>query len=85
MAAYKSDARTTARKSPRSVPYIHCGTEVRIQLTSENGPVPAVGIIVRGTYAPGEVTVMVSAGPAWAIGAYYDRPVEEVEVLGGAS
>jgi hypothetical protein len=62
-----------------------CGTEVRIRLTSESGPVPATGIIVRGTHASGEVTVMVSGGPTWAIGAYYDRPVREVEILGGAS
>jgi hypothetical protein len=47
--------------------------------------VPATGIVVRGTHAPGEVTILVSAGPAWAIGAYYDRPVREVEILGGAS
>jgi hypothetical protein len=70
------------RSRPRSLP---CGTEVRIHLTSDSGPVPAVGIVVRGTHAPGEVTVMVSAGPAWAVGAYYDRPVREVETLGGAS
>jgi hypothetical protein len=59
--------------------------EVRIHLTSESGPVPATAIVVRGTHAPGEVTVMVCAGPAWAIGAYYDRAVREVEILGGAS
>jgi hypothetical protein len=47
--------------------------------------VPATGVVVDGTHAPGEVTIMVSAGPAWAIGAYYDRPVREVEILGGAS
>jgi hypothetical protein len=62
------------------------GTEIRIHLTTESGDrVPAVGIVVRGTHAPREVTVMVCAGPNWSIGAYYDRPVGEVERLGGAS
>jgi hypothetical protein len=83
MALSKSTPRHKAQSSrARTLPR---GTEVRIQLTSENGSVPAVGLIVRGTHAPGEVTVMVSAGPAWAVGAYYDRPVREVNILGGAS
>jgi hypothetical protein len=61
------------------------GTPVRIFLTTSDGPVPATGLVVKGTHAPGEVTVCVSTGPAWSIGAYYDRPINEVEtlILGG--
>jgi hypothetical protein len=76
MALQKSTPRHKAQSSRLSL-----GTEVRIRLTCESGPVPATGIVVRGTHAPGEVTVMVSAGPAWAVGAYYDRPVSEVTPL----
>jgi hypothetical protein len=68
---------------PRTLPH---GTEVRIHLSTESGDkVPAVGIIVRGTRALGEVTVEVCQGPNWSIGAWYDRPVREVEVLGGGA
>jgi hypothetical protein len=74
-----------ASVSARRARSLRRGTEVRIHLTSESGPMPATGIVVRGTHAPGEVTVMVSAGPAWAIGAYYDRRICDVDILGGAS
>jgi hypothetical protein len=83
MALTKSTPRHKAQSSrARSFP---CGTEVHIRLTSESGQVPATGIVVKGTHARGEVTVMVSAGPAWAVGAYYDRPVCDVDILAGAS
>jgi hypothetical protein len=45
--------RAPARKSRSSLARtVPGGTEVRVHLTSENGPVPAIGIVVKGTRAP---------------------------------
>jgi hypothetical protein len=81
----KSTCAHAAQSPARKGPSLPLGTQCRIHLTTEGGPVPATGLVVKGTHAPNEVTVMVCQGPNWALGAHYDRPVHEVEVLGGAA